>query len=117
MANPRDRVVPFNQRTDSGRIGFRYPDEPVDERPVIVLAPFWTDASEQCAYEDAVQQHPRKDSEGPMAYAQRISSIVVGKYAKAGLAMPRTRMSQAEWQRRQNEAKRKAWDANDWRGM
>lgn len=110
----RGNSTPFNQRTDFGRMGFRYPDEPVDERPVLRGAPFWHDASEQCAYEDAVQQNPRREGEGPMAYAARISGIVTGLYAKAGMKMPRVRMSQREWERKQNELKQQDWRGGEW---
>lgn len=64
---------------DSGRLGYREPDEPPDERPCIVRAPFWRDKSEQLTYEHAVQSNPRKSGEGPMAYIQRIAELVKGK--------------------------------------
>jgi hypothetical protein len=108
--------VPANQRTD-GPPAYRQPGEVADQRPCLLNAPFWTDSSEQLAYEDAVHEHPRNPTEGALTYAARISGIVTEHYRRAGLAMPRTRMSQREWERRQNELKRQAWDANDWRGM
>ena len=100
---------------DSGRMGYRLEDEPWDERPCVRWQPFWQDVSEQTNYEDAVQQHPRNPDEGAMTYMARISGIVTGRYAKAGLTMPRTRMSQREWERKQNAAKSQSWrDGEKW---
>jgi hypothetical protein len=87
-------------------MGFRYPEEPVDERPVLRWSQFWTNEAERLTYEAAVEKHARKPGEGPMAYAQRLSSIVTGMYQRAGQAMPRRGMSQREWAARQWETKR-----------
>ena len=113
MGRTRPGEAPFNQRTD-GPPAYRQPDEPEDGRPVLVGSPFWQDASERLMYEDAVQQNPKREDEGALAYAERVSGVVTGEYTRVQLAMPRTRMSQREWQRRQNAVK---WDANNWRGM
>lgn len=117
MARDRGNVVPFNQRNDAGPMGFRYPAEPRDERPVVLLPALWEDESERIVYEAAVRDNPRKAGEGPLAYIARISAIVTGQYQRAGLPMPR-RMSQAAWNRRQNELKQQASEAwsEDWRG-
>ena len=96
---------------DTGLMAFRYPDEPLDGRPVLLWSQFWSDESERMAYEQAVNEHPKRGDEGAFSYLARISAIVTGSYQRVGLNMPR-RMSQAEWTRRQNEAK-----AKDWRQM
>ena len=44
---------------DTGRKGFREPDEPPDERAVIVRAPFWLSESERLTYEHAAESWPR----------------------------------------------------------
>lgn len=111
----RDNVRDF-PALDSGRNAYRTELDPMDSRPLLAWKPFWADASEQLAYEDAVQQHPLKPGEGAMTYMARISAVVTGRYAAAGQTMPRTRMSHREWERRQNALKQQAWDASDWRG-
>jgi hypothetical protein len=98
-------VLPFNAQ-DSGRLGFRYPEEPVDERPVLVWGRFWTSEAERHTYETAVEKHPRRPTEGALSYAARISAVVTGAYQQAGLAMPRRGMSQREWSARQWEVKK-----------
>ena len=61
---------------DTGRKGYREPDEPPDDRPVIVRAPFWRDESERLTYEHAVESWPRRQGEGAMSYIARIAGIV-----------------------------------------
>ena len=104
----RNKPEPFNQRTDSGRMGFRDPDiEPLEDgRPVLVRSQFWTSEAERHIYEAAVQKHPRKPAEGPMAYAARISAVVTGAYKAAGQSMPRRGMSQRQWQERAWQVKK-----------
>ena len=94
-------------------MGFRYPDEPPDGRPVIVLSPAWEDETERMTYEHAVSANPRREDEGAISYIQRISSIVTGRYQKAGLAMPRRGMSQREWERKRNALNRQAQTLGD----
>jgi hypothetical protein len=105
VANPRN-PLPFNQRTDTGLMGYRYPEEPHDDRPVIRWQPFWTSEAEGGLYEAAVAKHARGPAEGPMAYAARISAVVTGAYRDAGQDMPRRGMSNREWGARQWEVKR-----------
>lgn len=100
MARPSHQ----EQRQDTGRNAYRTEHDPVDERPLLVWSQFWGSAGEQGAYEAAVENTPRRSGEGPMAYAQRVSAVVTGAYRQAGQAMPR-RMSQRDWQRRQNAVK------------
>lgn len=91
---------PFNQRTDTGRMGFRHEWEGPDERPLIVYPePFWADESERLTYEATVEDNPRHEGEGPMAYVARLSALVVGKYGRAVQPMPRARQSRAERER------------------
>lgn len=120
----RDRVVPFNAPSDTGRMGFRYPEEPADERHVISWQPFWNDSEEQQAYERAVREiqpdrrfHlPAEGDEAPRAGKEcwmgmgalccEIAQLAEGfNPGRRAPGMPR-RMSQREWQRRQNELKR-----------
>jgi hypothetical protein len=93
------------QRQDSGLMGFRYPEEPADSRPVLRWQQFWADESERVLYEAAVAKHRVKPGEGPMAYAARISAAVTGAYKTAGQAMPRRGPSQRQWQERQWQVK------------
>jgi hypothetical protein len=87
------------------RNAFREPDEPTDGRPVLVRAPFWHDGNEQAVYEAAVSGNPIKPGEGPFTYIRRISALVTGEAGGIG-SMPRRRMSQREWERKQWEVKR-----------
>lgn len=81
----RDGVVPFNQRTDTGRMGFRNDWEQVDERPLLIYPhPFWTDIVEKATYEAAVAMNPRREGEGPISYIRRISEVVTQE-RQAGL--------------------------------
>lgn len=99
----RDKVVPFNQRTDSGRMGFRDPeiDRFEDERPVLIRSQFWETEAERLTYEAVVQKNPRGAGEGPLTYLERVSAAVTGVYQAAGQKMPRRGLSQREWRERQ----------------
>ena len=90
---------------DTGRRGYRLEDEPPDERPLVRWQPFWTDGMEQATYEAAVQSNPIRRDEGPFSYIRRISALVTGEAGGIG-KMPRLRMSQREWERKQWEVKR-----------
>lgn len=89
------------------RNGFREPDEPEDDRPMLDThrcrckgcrehEGFWRDSTERMTYADSVEANPKRDDEGPMAYAARISAVVVGKYQKAGKPMPTMHMGRRE---------------------
>jgi hypothetical protein len=110
MGLDRGRKEPV---ADTGRMGYRQEWEPEDERRA--LAPyrcqclgrrppavgcrgnhgFWRDESERLTYESAVEDNPRREGEGPMAYAARISAIVAGKYSKLG-GMPSSRLTRRQ---------------------
>jgi hypothetical protein len=88
----RDRgaAQPFNQRTDTGRMGFRRDFEPMDDRPLLVEdacqcagcrkhAGFWRSQTERLTYEDAVEANQRKPGETPFAYIVRISEYAVAR--------------------------------------
>ena len=81
-----------HEASDTGRMGFREPDEPPDERPLIARTPFWKDESEKLTYEHAVQVNPRKPGEGAMTYLQRLAEYVKGKLDSAVRAMPDARL-------------------------
>lgn len=104
----RDSAVPFNQRTDTGRMGFRDPDiEPMEDgRPVLMRSQFWTSEAERFLYEATVEKHPRKPGEGPMTYMERLSAAVTGAYKAAGQPMPRRGLSQRQWAERAWEVKK-----------
>ena len=61
---------------DTGRKGYREPDEPPDDRPVIVRAPFWSSESERLTYEHAAESWPRRPGEGAMTYIARLAGVV-----------------------------------------
>jgi len=69
-----DGPDPKDQNT--GRMGYRWPEEPPDGRPVINRRPFWTDESERLTYEHAVETNPRRPGERPLVYIQRIATLV-----------------------------------------
>lgn len=95
---------PFNAEPNTGRMGYRHEWEAVDERPLLYIAhPFWEDETERLTYEDAVEGHPRREGEGALSYAARISEVVVGTYAKAVRPMPPARTP--KWRREQQLAK------------
>lgn len=115
-----------------GPPAYRLPGESPDSRPVLVYAPFWRDSDEQQAYERAVREirpHVRfhaprlaadgsraeKDREagdtwlGMAALCTEITCLAEGLDVGRRVAgMPR-RMSQREWEARQNALKRQAW--------
>lgn len=83
---------PVNAQPDTGRKGYRLPEEPLDERPVIAFdscrckacrqrVGMWANDLERATYETAVAMNPKREDEGPMAYARRISQIVTEEYA------------------------------------
>lgn len=87
------------QPRDTGRKGYREPEEVPDGRPTISYRPFWTDLSEQLTYEHAVETHPKRPDESPMAYIQRIAAIVEGRLA-AVKAVPKASMTRKQFQQR-----------------
>ena len=99
---------PFNQPSNTGRLGYRRDYEPTDERPLLIEYACrcnaclawegpWRDQSERLTYEDAVEANPRQPEEGVMAYVSRLSAMVEGKYQRRPVqAMPHTRMSRVE---------------------
>jgi hypothetical protein len=95
------------QAPDSGRKGYREPDEPPDGRLRIARDAFWSDPSEQMTYEHAVASNPRHPGEHSLAYIQRIASIVEHRYALAAKPMP-GRMSQRERDARLAKLRREA---------
>jgi len=100
----KDSGIPFNQRSDTGRLGFRYEWEQPDERPLVIYPePFWADETERMTYEDAVEANPRREGEGVLSYAARLSGIVVGRYAMGPHRMPPARTP--KWRREQQLAK------------
>ena len=90
------------------RNGWREPEEPTDERQLILYGAcrcrgcreyggdVWHDDTERMTYHAAIESNPKREDEGPMAYSQRISRIVEGKYKRVVQAMPHTRMSRIE---------------------
>ena len=86
-----------SEAPDTGRMGFRTEYERQDERQLLYYAyPFWADETERMTYEDAVEANPRREDEGAMTYAARISAVVAGKYSGAVQGMPHVRMSRRE---------------------
>ena len=112
----RQQVASFDSKDDRDRWqiqqygavrnAFREPDEPTDDRPLLTRAPFWHDGIEQATYE-AAAANPLLPGEGPFTYIKRISQMVTGEDGGIG-KMPRLRMSQREWERKQWEVKRAA---------
>jgi hypothetical protein len=95
------------QAPDTGRKGYREPDEPPDGRLRIARDAFWSDPSEQMTYEHAVASNPQHSCERPLAYIQRLASIVEHRYALAAKPMP-GRMSQQARDARLAELRRQA---------
>jgi hypothetical protein len=59
LARPGE--VPFNQRTDTGRLAYRNEWELIDERPCVVYTyPFW-EPGEDVIWEKAVKACPLKE--------------------------------------------------------
>lgn len=80
---------------DTGRMAFRQPGEPADERRALYLRPFWRSVEEKSAYLEAVRNNPRECDpdadtiETPMAYIQRLAAIVAqGPLAKVAKTFP-----------------------------
>jgi len=111
-----DRPEPFN----TGRKGYREPDEPPDERPVIAYTdfrrgykrndfgrivdsdtgeppgdPFWRDRSEQLVYENAAESNPRKAGEGAFSYIQRLAAIAEQEFGRMK-EMPQTKLTRRQ---------------------
>lgn len=91
-------------KQDTGRMGFRWPGEPPDERPMIAVDACRCKACVEdrkhktvleAVYETAVQSNPRRPDEGPMAYVERISGLVSDDSAVNQLTkrMPRPGLS------------------------
>jgi hypothetical protein len=85
---------PSVAQEDTGRMCFRLPGEPRDERPSLRIEEFWDSAEEGSAYLSAVRNNPRiadleaETVESPLAYIQRIAEIV----AKQNLPKPAKRI-------------------------
>jgi hypothetical protein len=89
-------------------MGYRTEFDAPDERPLLVEYACtcagcrehqgrWRDETERMTYEAAVESCPKREDEGPLAYAARISAVVEGKYKRAPVAaMPHARMSRVE---------------------
>lgn len=95
------------ERRDTGRMGWRWPEEVPDGRPVIDVRPFWTNESERLTYEHAAETHPRRPGEGPISYIQRLAGIAAGRLAvkqPPAKAMPpkQRTLTDAEWNERNN---------------
>lgn len=101
---------PFNRQRDPslGPKAYRTENEPVDERPLVVWGPFWDTPMEQATYEAAVHANPRRPEEGAWSYIARISALVTGEIGSPFHRMPRWGRSQSEWERMQNDVKRRA---------
>lgn len=75
---PTSKLTP----PDSGRKCYREPGEPRDERPTLLIRPFWRSEEEAAAYLSAVRNHEREVDleadtiESSMAYIARIAGIV-----------------------------------------
>ena len=89
---------------DSGRLFWREPGEPRDERPTLLIRPFWRDEQEAAAYLIAVRNNPRTvdlerdEIESVMAYLGRIASIVAKTYVpRPGPAWPRASRPHREY--------------------
>jgi hypothetical protein len=90
------------------RNGWREADDPTDDRPLILRGAcrcrgcreyggeVWHDETERMTYHAAIESNPKREDEGPMAYAQRIAAVVAGKYSRAVQGMPHVRMSRRE---------------------
>lgn len=91
---------PFNQRTDTGRMGFRHEWEPADERPLIVYhEPLWADETERMTYEAAVEADRPREADTLLDYLARISAAVAGKYGGVLPKMRKPGQSRAERER------------------
>ncbi len=94
---------------DTGRMGFRWPGEPMDDRPTILQDwPQWRDSTEEATYEAAVHGNPKRPDETPLAYMRRISAIVTGEIGSPYHVMPKVRMSREAWERQKNDVKMRA---------
>jgi hypothetical protein len=98
---------------DTGRMGFRWPEEPPDGRPVIAASPFWTSDGEQATYELAVRQHPKRPDEVPSEYIARIAGIAARRWQakrdavadlvrRTAMPPPQRSLTDAEWNERNN---------------
>lgn len=98
-----DRRPPESENT--GRKGYREPEELKDDRPMILHAPFWKDESERLTYEHAVESWPKHPGEGAMTYIARIAGIVERRKQEAVAKNfpPSSRLSPVEFHERQME--------------
>lgn len=85
---------------DTGRMGFRYPAEPHDERPVIVYRePFWKDEDERFAYERAVRLCPLSQYGhlDVFAYLREVGEVATGlEPGRVVQPMPHVHLSRRE---------------------
>lgn len=85
---------PSTPTQDTGRMCFRLPGEPRDERPLLKIEDFWNSAEEEGAYTAAARENPRiydqGTVEGPLAYIQRLAEIAAKHpLVKPGRRFPR----------------------------
>ena len=87
---------PSTTAQDSGRMCFRWPGEPRDERPVLRIEEFWGSAEEEGAYTAAARDNPRicdpeaGTIESPLALIQRLAEIAAKHpLVKPGRRFPR----------------------------
>jgi hypothetical protein len=61
------------------------------------LEPIWESEVERFTYMNAVEGHPRRDDEGPLAYVARISALVTARFrGEAAKKMPSVRMGRRQ---------------------
>lgn len=87
---------PSTPTKDTGRMFFRLPEEPRDERPVLIIADFWNSAEEEGAYTKAVRENQQivdleaGTIESPLSYIQRLAEIAAKHpLVKPGRRFPR----------------------------
>lgn len=105
---------------DTGRMGFRRPDEPKDERPVLWIRPFWKSPEEKAAYLEAVRNHPReydtakRTMESPYAYIPRLAALAEkALLAPAAKAFPSERPLSQEYRGPRPETSEKGLSFED----
>ncbi len=91
----------FNAVPDTGRLGFRYPGEPEDERALVLryLFPFWNSPDEEAVWLRAVRSCPLSEY-GHLdlyGYLRAVGEVATGLAGGQPVqAMPHVRMSRRE---------------------
>lgn len=86
-------------------MGFRWPEEPPDGRPVIVMGSPFASESERLAYEYAVEENPRGRNEGVLAYITRIAETVEQrKLPPPGRPFPKAKPVRLPYREQEDEA-------------